>query len=306
MSLKALVRIFVCTKPEDRMAEIRLSKLIKQFCVGLDTLVDFLNTQGAGIESANPNMKVSDEYLPALHKRFGKAAPVNQPSAVDEEDEIEIIEWDALADISPISDVKETTTTEKESDSIIDAAKTEQMPVKAGVSPVKPKELVTQQHFDTSDRKAKLAAKESLLEELKYLVEFPGKMKEAFSKFRDIQNRWRETGPVPDSYFPYINDTYQFYVTKFYDLVVAERENRILDFKANFEAKTKLCEIAEELANSNDFETAYSELQKLHEQWKEIGPVAREYQEPLWNRFRAATIEINQKYRHFRKTKNRR
>ena len=149
-------------------------------------------------------------------------------------------------------------------------------------------------------REENLAKKQAIIEELKVLVEEPGDMKDAFPKFRDIQNRWREVGPVPQQSFRDINDTYQLYVTKFYDLVDINRELRDLDFKKNLEAKTQYCEQAEILAADDNVVDAFKELQKLHEQWKDLGPVAKEYRDAIWERFRAATSVINKRYQaHF-------
>lgn len=149
-------------------------------------------------------------------------------------------------------------------------------------------------------REENLAAKQAIIEELKALVEDPGDMKDAFPKFRDIQNRWREVGPVPQQNFRDINDTYQLHITKFYDLVDINRELRDLDFKKNLEAKTAFCEQAEALAENENIVEAFKELQKLHEQWKDLGPVAKEYRDEIWERFRAATSVINKRYQaHF-------
>ena len=149
-------------------------------------------------------------------------------------------------------------------------------------------------------REENLAKKQAIIDELKVLVEEPGDMKDAFPKFRDIQNRWREVGPVPQQNFRDVNDTYQLYVTKFYDLVDINRELRDLDFKKNLEAKTAFCEQAEALAADEDVVEAFKELQKLHEQWKDLGPVAKEFREEIWERFRAATSVINKRYQaHF-------
>ncbi len=153
-------------------------------------------------------------------------------------------------------------------------------------------------------REENLAKKQAIIEELKALVEEPGEMKDAFPKFRDIQNRWRDVGPVPQQSFRDINDTYQLYVTKFYDLVDINRELRDLDFKKNLEAKTAYCEQAEALAQEEDVVEAFKELQKLHEQWKDLGPVAKEFREEIWERFRAATSVINKRYQaHFEEMK---
>ena len=149
-------------------------------------------------------------------------------------------------------------------------------------------------------REENLTKKQAVIEDLKSLVEEPGDMKDAFPKFREIQNRWREIGPVPQQNFRDVNDTYQLYVTKFYDLVDINRELRDLDFKKNLEAKTAFCEQAEALAADEDVVEAFKELQKLHEQWKDLGPVAKEFRDEIWERFRAATSVINKRYQaHF-------
>ena len=154
-------------------------------------------------------------------------------------------------------------------------------------------------------REENLQKKQAIIEELKALVENPGDMKEAFPQFRDIQNRWRDTGPVPQQSFRDINDTYQLYVTKFYDLVDINRELRDLDFKKNLEAKQAFCEMAEALAEDEDVVEAFKELQKLHEQWKDVGPVAKEYRDEIWERFRAATSVVNKRYQgHFEDIKS--
>ena len=151
-----------------------------------------------------------------------------------------------------------------------------------------------------AEREANLVKKQAIIEDLKALVDEQGDMKDAFPKFREIQNRWRETGPVPQQNFRDVNDTYQLYVEKFYDLVQINRELRDLDFRKNLEAKTEFCEQAEALAESEDVVGAFKELQKLHEQWKEYGPVAKEFRDSIWERFRAATAVINKKYQaHF-------
>ena len=149
-------------------------------------------------------------------------------------------------------------------------------------------------------REDNLSAKLSVIENLKALVENQEDVSASFPAFREIQNRWREIGPVPVQKFRDVNDTYQFYVEKFYDMVKINRDLRDLDFKKNLEAKEAFCEAAEKLAENENIVNAFHELQKLHEQWKEFGPVAKEYREDIWNRFKAATAVINKKYQaHF-------
>ncbi len=157
-----------------------------------------------------------------------------------------------------------------------------------------------------AEREENLAKKQEVIEDLKALVENQEDMKDAFPKFREIQDRWRAIGPVPQQNFRDVNDTYQLYVEKFYDLVEINRELRDLDFKKNLEAKTGFCELAEKLAEDEDVVGAFKELQKLHEQWKDLGPVAREFREEIWERFRAATAVVNKRYQaHFEGLKER-
>ena len=145
-----------------------------------------------------------------------------------------------------------------------------------------------------------LALKEAVIEDLKALLEKQEDVNETFPMFRDIQDRWRAVGPVPPQNYRNINETYQLYVEQFYDMVKINRELRDLDFKKNLEAKEGFCAAAEALAESEDVVEAFKELQKLHEQWKEYGPVAKEHREAIWERFKAATSVINRKYQtHF-------
>ena len=145
-----------------------------------------------------------------------------------------------------------------------------------------------------------LALKEAVIEDLKALLEKQEDVNETFPMFRDIQDRWRSVGPVPPQNYRNINETYQLYVEQFYDMVKINRELRDLDFKKNLEAKEGFCANAEALAESEDVVEAFKELQKLHEQWKEYGPVAKEHREAIWERFKAATAVINRKYQtHF-------
>ena len=149
-------------------------------------------------------------------------------------------------------------------------------------------------------REENLAKKQAIIEELKALVEGQEDVSAQFPAFRELQNRWREAGPVPATAFRDINDTYQFYVEKFYDMVKINRDLRDLDFRKNLEAKEAFCEAAEKLAENENVVSAFHELQKLHEQWKEFGPVAKEKREDIWNRFKAATAVINKRYQaHF-------
>lgn len=149
------------------------------------------------------------------------------------------------------------------------------------------------------EREANLVKKQAIIDELKALVEGQEDVSAQFPAFRELQNRWREAGPVPVKSFRDINDTYQYYVEKFYDMVKIGRDLRDLDFRKNLEAKEAFCEAAEKLAENENIVAAFHELQKLHEQWKEFGPVAKEKREDIWNRFKAATSIINKRYQAY-------
>ncbi|MCQ2163749.1 MAG: DUF349 domain-containing protein [Bacteroidales bacterium] len=149
------------------------------------------------------------------------------------------------------------------------------------------------------EREDNLAAKEAVIEDLKELVEKQEDVNATFPAFREIQSRWRAIGPVPAQQFRDINDRYQYYVEKFYDMVKINRDLRDLDFKKNLEAKEAFCAAAEKLAENENVVEAFRELQKLHEQWKEFGPVAKEFRDDIWNRFKASTAVINKKYQGY-------
>ena len=149
------------------------------------------------------------------------------------------------------------------------------------------------------EREQNQALKETVIADLKALIEKQEDVNQTFSEFREIQNRWRAVGPVPAQSYRNLNETYQLYVEQFYDMVKINRELRDLDFKKNLEAKEQLCQSAEQLAENQNVVEAFRELQKLHEQWKEYGPVAKEYRETVWERFKAATAVINKKYQGY-------
>ena len=148
--------------------------------------------------------------------------------------------------------------------------------------------------------KAKLA----VIEELKQLVDSEETLNTTFAKFHELQARWRNIGQVPQARVSDLYETYNLHVENFYDYVKINKELRDLDWKRNFEAKTALCEQAEALADSTIIVDAFQKLQKLHEEWREIGPVAMEHKEALWARFKNASTIINRRHQeHFESIK---
>ena len=144
-----------------------------------------------------------------------------------------------------------------------------------------------------------LQLKQAIIDELKVLVEKQEDLNHTFPEFRALQMRWKEVGPVPIAHTKDIWDTYQHFVEKFYDYVKINNELRDLDFKKNLEQKTLLCEKAEELLLEPAILPAFHKLQKLHEEWRESGPVAREHREQIWERFKATTSAINKKHQEY-------
>lgn len=161
------------------------------------------------------------------------------------------------------------------------------------------KEKAAYNHQLDMQKEDNLKAKLAVIEELKALLEKDEDPSQTFPAFHEIQNRWREIGAVPMQNFRDINNTYQLYVEQFYDKLKINRELRDLDFRKNLEAKTELCEKAESLGEQENFVDAFKELQKLHDAWKDLGPVAKQYREEIWERFKVATAVVNKRYQAY-------
>ncbi|MCL3781516.1 DUF349 domain-containing protein [Prolixibacteraceae bacterium JC049] len=150
-----------------------------------------------------------------------------------------------------------------------------------------------------AEKEDNLKQKYEVIEAIKNLVNGKESINKTFQEFRDLQDKWREIGPVPQAKLKDLWDTYHHHVENFYDFIKINRELRDLDLKRNMEHKIKLCERAEELLVESNVLKAFQTLQKLHEQWREIGPVPREDKDDLWERFKAATSTINKKHQDF-------
>ena len=137
-------------------------------------------------------------------------------------------------------------------------------------------------------------------EELKELVNSDETLNHTFTKFRELQQRWKETGIVPLQNVKDLWETYNLHVENFYSFIKINKELRDLDLKKNYEQKVALCEQAEALVLEPSVVEAFHKLQKLHDEWRETGPVANEYKEVLWERFKAASSRINKQHQeHF-------
>ena len=150
-----------------------------------------------------------------------------------------------------------------------------------------------------AEREKNLEIKLGVIEELKALVQKEEALGKTFQEFRDLQERWRNTGMVPQGQLNGLLETYHHHVENFYNYIKINKELRDLDLKRNLDAKTALCEEAERLIENNDIAGSFKQLQLLHARWKEIGPIPKEQKEPVWERFKTATSQINDKYHHF-------
>lgn len=143
-----------------------------------------------------------------------------------------------------------------------------------------------------------------LIDKLKALTESSDDFNKLYNDFKEIQQKWKEIKLVPAEYVNDLWKNYQIYSEKFYDLIKINNQFREYDFKKNLEMKTALCETVERLQNEPDVVSAFHQLQKLHQQWREIGPVAKELRDELWARFKTASTAINKRHQeHFEKLK---
>ena len=151
-----------------------------------------------------------------------------------------------------------------------------------------------------AEKLVNLEKKLAIIEKIKSMITSPEEANKAYQEFKALQAEWREIKNVPAEKANELWRNYQLYVEQFYDLLKLNSEAREYDFKKNYGLKTKLCEAAEKLADEPDVISAFHQLQKLHAEYREIGPVAKEQREDIWNRFKAASTIINKRHQqHF-------
>ena len=151
-----------------------------------------------------------------------------------------------------------------------------------------------------AEKQENLKRKQEIIEKIKAMATSPDEANNSFQDFKALQQEWKEIKAVPAEKANELWRNYQLYVEQFYDLLNLNREAREYDFKKNLEIKTKLCEAAEKLADESDVISAFHQLQELHQQYREAGPVAKELREEIWARFKAASTVINKKHQqHF-------
>jgi len=166
-----------------------------------------------------------------------------------------------------------------------------------GIIKEKRQKLFKEQEQEKQDN---LLKKQAIIEKIKGMITSPEEANKSYKEFKALQDEWREIKNVPAEHANELWRNYQLYVEQFYDLLKLNSEAREYDFKKNLELKTKLCESAEKLAEETDVISAFHQLQKLHQEYRETGPVAKELREEIWNRFKAASTVINKRHQqHF-------
>jgi uncharacterized coiled-coil protein SlyX len=152
------------------------------------------------------------------------------------------------------------------------------------------------------EKEENLKKKLDIIERIKTMATSPDAANKAYPEFKSLQQKWKEIKAVPSEKANELWRNYHLYTETFYDLLNLNREAREYDFKKNLEAKTKLCEAAEKLADNKDVISAFHQLQELHQQYREIGPVEKDLREQVWTRFKAASTIINKRHQeHFEK-----
>ena len=151
-----------------------------------------------------------------------------------------------------------------------------------------------------AEKQANLEKKLEIIEKIKAMATSPDEANKSYNEFKELQQQWKDIKAVPADRASELWRNYQLYVEQFYDLLKLNSEAREYDFKKNLETKTKLCEAAEKLADEEDVISAFHQLQELHQQYRETGPVAKELREQIWTRFKAASTVINKRHQqHF-------
>jgi hypothetical protein len=175
---------------------------------------------------------------------------------------------------------------------------------KAEMSLIKEKRAVFFKQQE-EEKDENLKKKLEIIERIKAMATSPDAANKAYQEFKDLQQKWKEIKSIPTEKANELWRNYHLYTEKFYDLLNLNREAREYDFKKNLEAKTKLCEAAEKLTENTDIISAFHQLQELHQQYREIGPVEKDLREQVWNRFKAASTIINKRHQeHFEKLRD--
>jgi len=185
-------------------------------------------------------------------------------------------------------------------------------PEKYQITPDEDEEVFKAEMGIVKERRAKFAQEQEeikqenlkkkldIIEKIKAMITSPEMANKSYQEFKQLQAEWKEIKLVPADKANELWRNYQLYVEQFYDLLKLNNEAREYDFKKNLEIKTRLCEAAERLADEEDVISAFHQLQKLHQEYRETGPVSKELREEIWNRFKAASTVVNKRFQqHF-------
>ena len=184
-------------------------------------------------------------------------------------------------------------------ESFVPAADNDEAEFKSIMTAIKEKRSTFNAELE-KQKEENLQTKLGIIEKLKELVNYPEDVNKAYNDFKKLQQEWNEIKLVPQAKVNELWKNYQVYVEKFYDIIKINNEFRDYDFKKNLEIKTKLCEAAERLANEADVVSAFHQLQKLHQEFRDTGPVAKELRDEIWARFKNASTEVNRRHQqHF-------
>lgn len=150
-----------------------------------------------------------------------------------------------------------------------------------------------------AEKEANLQKKLDIIEKIKTMLTTPEEANKSYQEFKVLQQEWKDIKNIPASKANELWRSYQLYVEQYYDLLKLNSEAREYDFKKNLELKTRLCEAAEKLAEEEDLISAFHQLQKLHQEYREIGPVAKELREEIWSRFKTASTVVNKRHQQY-------
>ena len=188
-------------------------------------------------------------------------------------------------------------------ESFVPAADTYEAEFKSIMAAIKEKRSTFNAELE-KQKEENLQIKLGIIEKLKELVNYPEDVNKAYNDFKRLQQEWNVIKLVPQAKVNELWKNYQVYVEKFYDIIKINNEFRDYDFKKNLEIKTRLCEAAERLANEADVVSAFHQLQKLHQEFRDTGPVAKELRDEIWARFKNASTEVNRRHQqHFESLK---
>lgn len=185
----------------------------------------------------------------------------------------------------------------------IPAPDEDEIAYKAEMDLIKERRNVLRQEIEEM-KKENLTRKQAIIDRIKVLLENPEEANQAYQEVKQLQQQWKEIGSVPAENANELWKNYQLYTEQFYDILKMNIEFREYDFKKNLEIKTRLCEAAEKLTEQEDAVSAFHQLQKLHQEYRDCGPVAKEQREAIWQRFKEASTTINKNYQlHFEQIK---